>query len=147
MQPSHRLRYSLRALLATVAAIATLFVPLSYYLRYRMVQPDYFGGAVVYVDSYKVNPSFVYQRLIDRPELRNIKAIRVSSIPVEWLRRHVVLTQFDSHLIIDGYGRHEDIRRDELRHLIAGTMDIIRKDAEKSGVKFSILSNVTMQNR
>ncbi|HVT29626.1 MAG TPA: hypothetical protein VHE81_16535, partial [Lacipirellulaceae bacterium] len=138
-------RISLRGLLLLIAMLAILLLPVGYYVRSRIAMPDFFESAMVNFGTTTPNATSIYQRLLNDPGIATLRPLRQSPNPTRWLQSHVKITKSNEYgmVLINTAAKHKDARPADLRKLMAATIAIIHKDAQKANTSFSLVSNST----
>ena len=144
-------QFSLRVLLALVALVAVLMVPVSYYHRAVSNRPKVFATATLMIGAQgydlakhvsQLNTVPFRKLVIDSPQLQDVSALKNSPDPIDWLSNHLSVQSVgnDNLVKIEVHGRqNERLRSRDLQAIIEATTELIRTDAMKAKTPVTVV--------
>lgn len=149
-------QFGLRGLLAFVALIAVLMVPMSYFYRARLNRPNLFASATLMIgaqgdDSAKylaqLDTVSFRQLLVDAPQLQNLSPLRDSPDRSARLTNHLsIRTVGNTDLIeIMAHGRSERLKSRDLKAIVDTTIEIIRTECRKANTPVTIVNTTSIE--
>lgn len=146
----------MRTVLALVALIAMLMVPISTYYRALLNRSDVFAKATLMIgaqgtDSSKyvaqLNSNSFRQLVLDEPQIQGVKLLSNSPDPHNWLIHHLSIRPVgNTHLIeVMAHGQSKRLSSRDLRALVETTIELIRSDARKTNTPVTVVATTNIK--